>query len=278
MKTNKNKGFRIENLENGKRLDLYCTGYIGQSWWDDDDGTYFGVKEIKNALTELKSADTVNIYINSFGGSFFEGMAVYNLLREYKNKITTHVVGACMSAATLILLAGKKRVANTGGVVMIHEPLISYMSGNAKELRKTADELDILNSSMLDVYEEVTGYDRAELENMVKEETYLDATLSTEYGFSTEQCEMQVAAIAQVPKALSNLYKKLPDNLREKEEPTIRDAERALRDAGFTNKDAKEIVSKGFKSEEQRDVVEDENKQAEIKAQLEKINKLFKKD
>lgn len=270
----KNKGFEIVNSADGKVVDLFCTGYIGTTAWKEYEDLYFGVKNIKNSLDSIKKADEVNIYINSFGGSFFEGMAMYNLLKEYEDKITTHVVGSCMSAAVLVLLAGKTRIANTGSIVMVHEPS-TYAEGNSSDLRRVSDELDKFNKVMIDVYEQATNYEREKLENMVAEETYLDAEEAVEFGFATEQSEEKVAAMVVVPSRLANVYKKLPDNLKEKEEPTIRDAERALRDAGFTNKEAKEIASKGFKSTE-RDVPEEDEKQADIKAQLEKINSMFR--
>ena len=84
---------------------------IGYDWWTGEGVT---AKRISAALRAMKDADVV-VNINSPGGDVFEGLAIYNLLREHKGKVTVRVLGLAASAASFIAMAADEvKIARAG--------------------------------------------------------------------------------------------------------------------------------------------------------------------
>ncbi|BEN40789.1 hypothetical protein SMKC049_25810 [Serratia marcescens] len=88
---------------------------IGQDYW----GEGVTAKRIAGALRSMNGAD-VTVNINSPGGDMFEGLAIYNLLREYQGKVTVKVLGLAASAASIIAMAGDEIQIGRGAFLMIH--------------------------------------------------------------------------------------------------------------------------------------------------------------
>ncbi|EEF3733400.1 Clp protease ClpP [Salmonella enterica] len=88
---------------------------IGQDYW----GEGVTAKRIAGALRAMNGAD-VTVNINSPGGDMFEGLAIYNLLREYQGKVTVKVLGIAASAASVIAMAGDDIQIGRGAFLMIH--------------------------------------------------------------------------------------------------------------------------------------------------------------
>lgn len=131
---------------------LLIYGDIGPSWW----GEGVEAKDVAKQLRDLAPNTALTVRINSFGGSVADGLAIYNALREHKGKKTVIIDGIAASAASLIAMAGDDIEMPETSMMMIHAPW-SYASGNAAELRRSADVLDKWSASMVAAYARKSG-------------------------------------------------------------------------------------------------------------------------
>lgn len=144
-------------------------------------------KDFAAALKAVKSP-ILNLNISSPGGDVFAGLAMYNMLRASGKEIHAKVVGIAASAASVVFMAGDKRIMPKNTMVMVHNPW-TVTAGNAGELRDTADTLDKISNSILGVYVSRSGGDEAEMKTMLSKDTYLTADESLAAGFATEVTE-----------------------------------------------------------------------------------------
>lgn len=140
----------------------------------------------KKALAEIPETDTIELHINSYGGSVKEGVAIYNQLKQKKCKeIVAYVDGFAYSIASIILQAADRRVMGLGTSLLIHNMWLS-VAGNAEDLRKAADDLDVLMESNRQIYMEKVKITEDELIEMLNAETYLTPQQAVEMGFADE--------------------------------------------------------------------------------------------
>lgn len=208
-------------------------------------------------VKEYEEVDQIHLTINSPGGSVFDGLAIYNFLKSHKAQVNVEVLGIAASSASVIAMAGDTITIPEDGFLMIHSPW-SGAVGDADEMRSTADVLDKIQETLINIYMKKTGLDREAIEDMVNQETWLTGSEAVELGFATHTNDMAVAALA---KGMERHFKKMPQALsKEKIDVTdinnIRDFEKALRQAGVSRKDAVALASK--KIEIQRDAEPDE--------------------
>lgn len=151
-----------------------------------DEIGFWGVqaKDFRTSLANVKSS-ILNVEINSPGGDVFAGVAIYNMLKSSGKEIVVKVMGVAASAASLIAMAGDKRVMPKNTMMMIHNPW-SFAMGNADELRDTADTLDKIGASLLGTYMSATGLDEAKIKAMLATDTWMTADEAMEMGFATE--------------------------------------------------------------------------------------------
>lgn len=227
-------------------VEIMIDGEIGDDYWGD--GTSTSSKEFINATLQYRHSH-VDLYLNSPGGDVFKGISIYNHLAAFDD-LTVHVIGLAASIASVIMLAGNERVMHDGSMVMIHNPW-TWVSGNAATLRKAADDLDKIRDTIVSIYVGHTSLDEDEAKRLMDEETWLSTKEAQDYGFATS-VDQEKAAACIVPRAYG--YRHTPAFYEADEAGlTIRDAEIALRDAGFSAKVAKAILSRGYM---QRDVEE----------------------
>jgi ATP-dependent protease ClpP protease subunit len=126
------------------------------------------------------------VRINSYGGSVFAGIGIYDTLMEHKRtgaKVTT-VAEKAMSAATLPLMAGDEKLVTIGGMVMTHNPLSEiYGLAYASDFRKAADVLDEIKEAIINIYEEGTALDRVRISELMDQETYMSAQTAIKERF-----------------------------------------------------------------------------------------------
>lgn len=152
---------------------------IGSDGWSEG----VTAKRIGAALRSIGSRD-VTALINSPGGDFFEGLAIYNLLREHPHKITVKVVGLAASAASVIAMAGDEIQVAKSGFLMIHNAW-SIVIGNRHDLRSAADVMDQFDASMADLYAAAAGIDVKEAAAMMDAETWMNGQAAVDAGFAT---------------------------------------------------------------------------------------------
>tara|TARA_R100000541_G_scaffold243_1_gene911 strand:- start:6646 stop:7431 length:786 start_codon:yes stop_codon:yes gene_type:complete len=219
----------------------------------------FGISA-ESLISDIKAyeeIEKIDVTINSPGGSVFDGLAIYNFLKSHKAQVNIEVLGIAASSASVVAMAGDTITIPEDGFLMIHSPW-SGAVGDAEEMRSTADVLDKIQETLINIYMKKTGLDRKEIEDMVNQETWLTGSEALELGFATHTNEMAIAALA---KGMDRHFKKMPQALsKEKidvsEIKNIRDFEKSLREAGVSRKDAVALASK--KIEMQRDADHDE--------------------
>lgn len=213
-----NKKFWNFKAKDDKTGELTLYGEISDySWWDDD----VTPKQFKDDLDAMGDVDEINVYINSPGGDVFAGQTIYSMLKRHKAKVNIYVDGLAASIASLIAMAGDRVIMPANAMMMIHSPW-TYASGNAKEFRKLADDLDKIRESMITAYESKSALTAEEITNIMDgddgEGTWLSAEDCLEYGLIDEIEEAKQVA-ARIPEKYLALYKNIPEELKKPPEP-----------------------------------------------------------
>jgi len=181
--------FKQEANSNVHKLYIYddVTEYGELDWWtweyteSETSAEYF-----RKALEAIPDTDTIELHINSYGGSVKEGVAIYNQLKRKNCKeIIAYVDGFAYSIASVILQAADRRIMGLGTSLLIHNMWIST-TGNAEDLRKAADDLDILMESNRQIYLERATITEDELIEIMAKETYLTPDQAISMGFADE--------------------------------------------------------------------------------------------
>lgn len=138
-------------------------------------------------LKDLKPGDRVNLFINSMGGSVKEALGIYSALRRCPATVYAYIDGFAASAASVIAMAGEKVIMPRNTAMMIHNAAwCDY--GNPAQLRKSADDLEVINMAAIQSYTMHAGdkLPADELQRMLDAETWLTAEQCMEYGLADE--------------------------------------------------------------------------------------------
>ncbi|AOM42981.1 head maturation protease, ClpP-related [Xenorhabdus hominickii] len=169
-----NSGIRAANADNT----LSILDVIGESFWDEG----VTAKRLSGALRTMVNQDVI-VNINSPGGDVFEGIAIYNLLRNHSGKVTVNVLGLAASAASIIAMAGDEINMGRGAFLMIHNAW-TCCCGNKNDLIAVAEALKPFDDSLTDIYSTRTGIDKATIANMMDDETFINHTDALTQGFA----------------------------------------------------------------------------------------------
>jgi len=258
--------YKIDNIsESEDAVDVLLYDYIG---WP-----YNEANEFVRMLSSLKQSK-ITIRINSPGGDVFDANAIYNAIKDHPSKPITRIESLAASAASYIAMAGHKKQAYKNTMMMIHEPMTG-MWGNQYELREIADVLQQISEQMIDMYADNTNVGKRELKDMLKAETWMTAKVMKEKGFIDTIIEAGKGTKASFDLSIFN---NLPNEYRnEKQEPTEREIEKALRDVGVPQNRAKAMLA-GCKKLETQEIVEAANQAGinELKAEIEKLTSRLK--
>lgn len=125
---------------------LRIYGDIGYDWWNDVDNTAITiVSKIDRLKTECNS---IKALINSVGGGLYDGLPVFNSLKNCGMPVHTIVEGCAMSMSGIIVQAGTLRSMCRSSILHIHSPM-DCTCGNAYDLRRVADELDVWEKPLI---------------------------------------------------------------------------------------------------------------------------------
>lgn len=141
--------------------------------WDEN-------PDLQVIIDAIDSGEDIELIISSYGGDLDHALAVYKLLKPISDKITAKVIGKVASAATVILLAADKRIADQDAELLIHFPS-TELRGTADELEETAIELRKYENKLKEIYSGIAG-----AETLLKEERWLTAKEALEAGLITE--------------------------------------------------------------------------------------------
>ena len=152
---------------------------IGEDYWTGGGVT---AKKVQSQLRAIGDRD-VEVHINSYGGDMFEGIAVYNVLREHPQNITVKVMGMAASAASIIAMAGDTIEIGAASFLMIHNCWVIAM-GNRHDMAETAAWLEPFDGAMADVYAARSGGDRDQIVAWMNAETFMSGSTAVERGFA----------------------------------------------------------------------------------------------
>lgn len=175
-------------------LEIYIYGDVeGDSydWWTDEViESETSANHFRNELAKYPDINEIKIYINSYGGSVFEGTAIYNQLRRHPAQKTVYIDGFACSVASVIAMAGDKVIMPKNAMMMIHNAWM-WACGNAAELRKSADDLDQINKGNRQAYLQKVGdkLNEEKLVELLDAESWLTAEECIQYGLADEYAE-----------------------------------------------------------------------------------------
>ncbi|ODN41606.1 head maturation protease, ClpP-related [Piscirickettsia litoralis] len=141
--------------------------------------------EFVNKIKSIPEDHTVNIRINSPGGSVTEGAAMINCIKELDSRCIATVEGVAASMASLIAVSASKTKMAKNAMMMIHHPM-KAMQGNAKEMVQTAKTLQGMSEIMIEGYQAKTGLSNDEIDAMLDKEFWMDSKKAKELGFADE--------------------------------------------------------------------------------------------
>jgi ATP-dependent Clp protease, protease subunit len=209
--------------DNPNTISIYDV--IGEDWWT---GGGFTAQRAAGALRAIGKND-ITVNINSPGGDMFEGIAIYNLLREHPAKVTINVMGLAASAASIIAMAGDEIRMGLGSFMMIHNAW-GVVVGNRHDLAQASSLFDGFDSALADIYEARTGAKRAEIVKMMDAETFMSPSQSVDAGFADAVDNGLTADPA-------------PSNSNNKALMARRTTEAALARAGFSRSDRTQMIA-----------------------------------
>ncbi len=159
---------------------LELNGTIAEESWFDDDVTPQLFKDELNSGT-----GDITVWINSPGGDCVAAAQIYNMLSNYKGKVTVKIDGIAASAASVIAMAGDTVLVSPVSMLMIHNPA-TIAFGDHAEMQKAIDMLSEVKESIINAYVLKTGLSRPKLSHLMDAETWMDANKAVELGFADE--------------------------------------------------------------------------------------------
>jgi ATP-dependent Clp protease protease subunit len=192
-------GYRF-SARSSDRAEVYLYGQIGESWFGDG----ISAKRFADDLKAVPNVKTIDVRINSEGGDVFDGKAIYTLLLQHKANVVVWVDGLAASAASFIAMAGNEINISEGGFMMVHNAW-TVAAGNSEDLRRTADLLESVSTSIRDTYTARTKRSTDEVQNWMDAETWFTGAQAVEFGFADKMVEnLKAAASVRDPGRFKN--------------------------------------------------------------------------
>ena len=176
-----NPGLRAAAAEDEEDRSISIYDAIGYDYWTGEGVT---ARRVASALRTL-GAGPVTVNVNSPGGDMFEGLAIYNLLREHKGDVTVKVLGIAASAASIIAMAGDTVQIARAAFFMVHNSWV-VAAGNRNDLREIADWLEPFDAAMADIYVARTGAEAKAIAKLMDAESWIGGSAAIEQGFADE--------------------------------------------------------------------------------------------
>ncbi|MCB2300649.1 head maturation protease, ClpP-related [Clostridium tagluense] len=221
-----NKFYEFKNIGE-KSLDIMLYGEIisggAENKWDSSDVCF---QDFKDALDNIGNAKTINMYINSIGGSVITSQGIVAMLQRVKDKgviINSYIDGLGASCASFLPMISNNIYAYNSSLLMIHKPM-SGAWGNANDMQSTIDILNKMEDSvMLPLYmsKAKEGVTEEQIKDLLAKETWLDSKEMSDLFniIILEETKDLVACIND--KTILNSYKNIPTDLKAKLEKEI---------------------------------------------------------
>lgn len=191
MKALKKRIWELKQAVSPDALEIYVYGYIESGyydWWNDEFvESETSADHFKAELEKYPDVKFINIYVNSSGGEVMEAMAIRNQLKRHPAYVTGYVDGFACSAASFILTGCDKVVMYSNTMQMVHD-MWTWASGNYRQLRKIADDLEQMSIGNRMAYVEKSNGKLTieQATELLVNETWLTAEKCLEYGLADE--------------------------------------------------------------------------------------------
>jgi ATP-dependent protease ClpP protease subunit len=167
--------------EGDNAIDIFDA--IGEDPWTG------GGVTAKSVAAELRRiAGDVVVNINSPGGDLFEGIAIYNLLREHPHRVTVKIISLAASAASIVAMAGDAIRIAKSGFIMIHNAWVLAI-GDRHDMREIADMLEPFDATIAGIYADRTGIAAPKIGGMMDDDTWIDGAAAVEQKFADSLLE-----------------------------------------------------------------------------------------
>jgi ATP-dependent Clp protease protease subunit len=245
IRTRSNKR-EIQNKQNEATVYLY-----------GDIGGWFGVDHQQWVMDfNAIDASTIHLRIDSDGGDVFAARAMQTAIKQHKAKVIAHIDGLAASAASFLAMGADEVEIVDGGFLMVHKALSGidiFGYFNEDDLRQVIDDLTReislhgkINESIAADYARKSGKTAAEAMAWMNAETWFTAQDALNSGLVDRIYEGNPVEGSYD----LSIFDKVPDALKQRNTNlSKRTLEKALRDAGLTNKEAKKILAEGFKDD-----------------------------
>ena len=177
--------------DDGATIDMYGevvdTRPVGFWTGEPIAGNFIMLDEFLKDLAELQGKSNITVHINSVGGSFYAGLAIYNRLRSLNASVTTINDSLAASAGSIIFMAGDKRKVHAGSNLMVHG-VLGFLYGyyNVGDLRSTIKTLEAHNKAAVAAYVEATGLDQETVKAAMSKDTYMTGEEAVAAGWADE--------------------------------------------------------------------------------------------
>ncbi|MET4696098.1 ClpP-like prohead protease/major capsid protein fusion protein [Endozoicomonas lisbonensis] len=165
--------------------------------------------QLKYLRAEKGTVNTIKLRLNTPGGDVFEGVAIYNLLKQDSAQVHVYVDGMAASMGSVIAMAGDKIVIGESAAFMIHNPTAGAI-GESEDLRHMANLLDQVKASLMTTYQKRTGLSEEELTALMDAETWYFGQEAVEAGFADEVFEAPAMAASLRNESMSK-FQSVPE-------------------------------------------------------------------
>lgn len=231
----------------------------------------------------------INMHINSPGGDVFEGLTIYNWLKEHSARVNVRVHGLCASIATIVAMSGSRVSMPAASFFMIHDPW-TIMLGSAEDLRKEADLLEQIEDVLTGIYAGKCGKEKNQIRSWMHQETWFSGEQAVEEGFADELVQddgqrdasvFNLSVLGKGPDNSGSTYKRAAQALEKQNHSTeeaMNEELRKLLEAKGLDKNATEEQAQKFLQDTLQRGDLDSDDQDRIQAQAKKDEKKRQKE
>lgn len=180
--------------------------------YDEIGGWGVTARQFAQDIKALGDIKHIDVRIHSPGGDVFEGMAIYNLLKNHPAVVHAHIDGLAASMASVIAMAADVIHMPENAMMMIHKPW-GIQGGDADDMRQYADLLDKVEGSLTSAYVKKSGKSEDEIKALLKSETWYTGAEAVQAGFADQLTET-LKAVASLQSQRMQEFANMPEALK----------------------------------------------------------------
>jgi ATP-dependent Clp endopeptidase proteolytic subunit ClpP len=217
---------------------------------------------VRDFLSKNENQDII-LEISSPGGSVFDGINIFNMIKNHKGTVTTHIMGLAASMGSIIALAGDKITAEENAVFMIHNAR-SFAGGDHRELQKMANLIENISNLLAKIYVEKTKKTLKEIRSLMDDETFFFGNEIKDFGFAdeiieSESKEDEATALINAQSRISSCVNTMKESERSKNDINKAAALLVNDDLNNNHKEVSNEIDNVVDNAEVENVVKDHN-------------------